>query len=51
MRALRSVQHNAGLDKYLLSRRDSQLAEVGLRLKHKIQKVLAASRKKAGKAA
>ena len=31
-RALRSVQHNGGLDRYLLSRHDHQLAEPGLRL-------------------
>jgi large subunit ribosomal protein L28 len=49
-RALRSVQHNNGLDAYLLSRNDAQLAPIGLRLKHQIQKVLSAP-KKATKAA
>jgi len=49
-RALRSVQHNNGLDRYLLSREDAKLAPVGLKLKHQIQKVLSAP-KKATKAA
>lgn len=49
-RALRSVQHNSGLDSYLLSREDAQLAPVGLKLKHQIQKTLSAP-KKATKAA
>lgn len=49
-RALRSVQHNSGLDTYLLSRKDAQLAPVGLKLKHQIQKALSAP-KKATKAA
>ena len=39
-RALRSVQHNGGLDRYLLSTADAKLAEPGLRLKRKIRKVL-----------
>ena len=49
-RALRSVQRNSGLDTYLLSRDDSKLAPVGLKLKHQIQKTLSAP-KKATKAA
>ena len=49
-RALRSVQHNSGLDSYLLSRDDAKLAPVGLKLKHQIQKALTAP-KKATKAA
>ncbi len=49
-RALRSVQHNSGLDSYLLSRADAKLAPVGLKLKHQIQKTLSAP-KKATKAA
>ena len=49
-RALRSVQHNSGLDNYLLSRADAKLAPVGLKLKHQIQKALSAP-KKATKAA
>jgi large subunit ribosomal protein L28 len=44
-RALRSVQHNGGLDSYLLSRHDEQLAPEGLRLKRKIQKLLSAPKK------
>ncbi len=44
-RALRSVQHNGGLDPYLLSRHDQQLAPEGLRLKRKIQKLLSAPKK------
>ncbi len=44
-RALRSVQHNGGLDAYLLSRLDAQLAPAGLRLKRKIQKQLSAPKK------
>ena len=44
-RALRSVQHNSGLDTYLLSRDDAKLAPVGLKLKHQIQKVLSAPKK------
>ena len=49
-RALRSVQHNGGLDTYLLSRHDAQLAPVGLRLKRKVKKTLTGTRK-AGSAA
>jgi large subunit ribosomal protein L28 len=49
-RALRSVQHNSGLDNYLLSRDDAKLAPTGLKLKHQIQKALSAP-KKATKAA
>jgi len=49
-RALRSVQRNGGLDAYLLSREDAQLAGPGLILKHRIQKALSAP-KKATKAA
>ena len=44
-RALRSVQHNGGLDTYLLSRHDAQLAPAGLRLKRKIKKLLSAPKK------
>ncbi len=46
-RALRSVQQNGGLDTYLLSRHDHQLAPEGLRLKRKIQKQLSAPKKAA----
>ena len=44
-RALRSVQHCGGLDPYLLSRHDHQLAEPGLRLKRKVRKALSAPKK------
>ena len=44
-RALRSVQHNSGLDNYLLSRDDAKLAPAGLKLKHQIQKALSAPKK------
>jgi large subunit ribosomal protein L28 len=50
-RALRSVQHNGGLDRYLLSRHDHQLPEPGLRLKRKIQKALSGKPSKSDKAA
>ncbi|MFQ5418201.1 MAG: 50S ribosomal protein L28 [Myxococcota bacterium] len=39
-RALRSVQHNGGLDRYLLKTDDAKLAETALRLKRKIRKAL-----------
>lgn len=45
-RALRSVQHNGGLDSYLLSRNDAKLPETALRLKNKIRKALSAPKKK-----
>ena len=47
-RALRSVQHNGGLDAYLVSRRDATLAPEGLRLKRKVKKALAGSPKSPG---
>ncbi len=50
-RALRSVQHNGGLDRYLLSRHDHQLPVPGLRLKRKIQKALSTPSKKSNQAA
>jgi large subunit ribosomal protein L28 len=40
-RALRSVQRRGGLDPYLLSRSDAELAPAGLRLKRQIRKQLA----------
>jgi large subunit ribosomal protein L28 len=46
-RALRSVQHNGGLDRYLLTTADAKLAETALRLKRKIRKALASGPKKA----
>jgi large subunit ribosomal protein L28 len=39
-RALRSVQHNGGLDRFLLKTNDAQLAEPALRLKRQIRKAL-----------
>ncbi len=41
MHTLRSVEHNGGLDAYLLGRRNSKLTEEALRLKKKIRKALA----------
>jgi large subunit ribosomal protein L28 len=46
-RALRSVQHNGGLDRYLLTTADAKLAEPALRLKRKIRKAIASGPKKA----
>ncbi len=46
-RALRSVQKNGGLDSYLLSRADAELAPAGLRLKRQVKKALAGSSRKA----
>ncbi len=46
-RALRSVQKNGGLDGYLLSRRDAELAPEGLRLKRQVKKALAGTSKPA----
>ena len=46
-RALRSVQHNGGLDRYLLTTADAKLAEPALRLKRKIRKALAGGPRKA----
>jgi large subunit ribosomal protein L28 len=40
VRALRSVQHNGGLDRFLLTTADANLAEPALRLKRKIKKTL-----------
>ena len=49
-RALRSIQTRGGLDAYLLSRHDEELAAPGLRLKRRIKKALSPP-KKAEKAA
>jgi len=46
-RALRSVQHNGGLDRYLLKTADAKLAEPALRLKREIRKALAGEPKSA----
>jgi len=46
-RALRSVQHNGGLDRFLLTTTDSKLAEPALQLKRKIRKAIASGPKKA----
>jgi large subunit ribosomal protein L28 len=40
-RALRSVEHNGGLDRYLMTTADAKLAEPALRLKRKVRKALA----------
>lgn len=39
--ALRSVEHNGGLDPYLLKARDSQLSARALRVKRAVQKAAA----------
>ena len=46
-RALRSVQHNGGLDRFLLTTADAKLAEPALRLKRKVKKALASPPSKA----
>ena len=46
-RALRSVQHNGGLDRFLIRTPDAKLAEPALRLKRKIKKALAGAPAKA----
>jgi len=46
--ALRSIEHNGGLDAYLLGQSDSKLAPPGLRLKRRIKR---AQEKAAAKAA
>jgi len=43
-RALRSVQHNGGLDRYLLKTHDAKLAEPALKLKRAIRKALAGTK-------
>ncbi|MHC4165125.1 MAG: 50S ribosomal protein L28 [Planctomycetota bacterium] len=42
-RALRSVQHNGGLDRFLLTTADAKLGEPALRLKRRIKKALASA--------
>jgi large subunit ribosomal protein L28 len=46
-RALRSVQHNGGLDRFLMKMADVKLAEPGLRLKRAVRKALAGTKKNA----
>ena len=46
-RALRSVQHNGGLDRYLITTSDAKLEEPALRLKRKIRKAIATGPNKA----
>jgi large subunit ribosomal protein L28 len=46
-RALRAVQHNGGLDRFLLTTADAKLAEPALRLKRQIKKALASPSGKA----
>lgn len=50
-RAMRSVQKNGGLDAYLLSRADAELAPPGLKLKRQVKKALAGSSRKAAASA
>jgi large subunit ribosomal protein L28 len=47
-RAIRTIEHNGGLDSYLLSQTDAKLTTEGLELKRRLQK---ASAKKEAKAA
>ncbi len=42
VRTIRSIEHNGGLDKFLLGQSASKLTEEGLRLKKKIKATLAA---------
>lgn len=42
-RALRTVQRRGGLDSYLLSRADADLAPKGLKLKRQVRKALSGS--------
>jgi large subunit ribosomal protein L28 len=44
-RALRSVQHNGGLDRFLLGTNDAKLGEPALRLKRQIRKALSDPKK------
>lgn len=44
-RTLRSIQKGGGLDPYLLSRHDHDLADTGLRLKRQIRKALSTPKK------
>ena len=46
-RALRSVQHNGGLDSYLMGTADERLAPEGLRLKRRVRKALAGTSRSA----
>ena len=46
-RALRSVQHNGGLDRFLMKTADTKLAEPALRLKRAVRKALAGKPKAA----
>jgi large subunit ribosomal protein L28 len=50
-RALRSVQQNGGLDRFLLATADAKLAEPALRLKRKVKKALAKAPRASAKAA
>jgi large subunit ribosomal protein L28 len=42
--AIRSIEHNGGLDTFLLDSADAKLAPEGLRLKKRIKKALASKR-------
>jgi large subunit ribosomal protein L28 len=46
-RAIRTVEHNGGLDSFLLSQTDSKLTTEGLELKRRLQKATAKKEAKA----
>jgi len=46
-RAIRTVEHNGGLDSYLLSQNDTKLTTEGLELKRRLQKATAKKEAKA----
>ncbi|WP_297370687.1 50S ribosomal protein L28 [Acidocella sp.] len=46
-RAIRTIEHNGGLDSYLLGQNDSKLTTEGLELKRRLQKALAKKEAKA----
>ena len=46
-RAIRTVEHNGGLDAYLLSQSDAKLTTEGLSLKRRLQKAVAKKEAKA----
>jgi large subunit ribosomal protein L28 len=46
-RAIRTIEHNGGLDSYLLSQTDAKLTTEGLELKRRLQKATAKKEAKA----
>jgi large subunit ribosomal protein L28 len=46
-RAIRTIEHNGGLDAYLLGQNDSKLTDTGLVLKRRLQRALAKKEAKA----